>query len=68
MTAEGLFSIFPSLPWEEASATPTKPDSVLAGGHWVSNFEMGLLQNIQFQALGPIAYILSKLPGGVRFI
>lgn len=29
---------------------PHKPDSALAGGHGVSNFERGLLQNVRFRA------------------
>lgn len=40
---------FPSL--EGGPRDPHKPDSALASGHRVSNFERGLLQNVQFQAL-----------------
>jgi hypothetical protein len=50
--SKGLFSIF--LPLSSFRGSPNvlhKPDSALAGGHGVSNFERGLLQNVQFQTL-----------------
>lgn len=49
VTAEGLFPISASLLWEKAPATP-RNQTQLWPVATVSNFETGLLQNVQFQA------------------